>query len=134
MEAQTGKAEYKILIIDDDEDFIAATKAVLESRPEFTVLTAGDAVFAYPIARTERPDLIILDIIMPFEDGFSAAAKFKDDPEFAHVPIIILSSFSQRKGETFLPVSSGLELEADAYITKPVSPDELLRRIDSLLK
>ena len=107
---------------------------MLESRPEFTVLTAGDAVFAYPLAKAERPDLIILDIIMPYEDGFSAAAQFKDDPDFAQVPIIMLTSFSQRKGETFIPVSSGMELEAEDYITKPVGPDELLRRIDRLLK
>jgi two-component system alkaline phosphatase synthesis response regulator PhoP len=107
---------------------------VLESRPEFTVLTAGDAVFAYPIAKAERPDLIILDIIMPYADGFSAAAQFRHDTELALVPIIVLTSFSQRKGETFLPVSSGLDLEADDYIEKPVSPDELLRRIDRLLK
>jgi two-component system alkaline phosphatase synthesis response regulator PhoP len=107
---------------------------VLESRPEFTVLTAGDAVFALPIAKAERPDLIILDVIMPYEDGFSAASQFRLDPELAQIPIIMLTSFSQRKGETFLPVSSGLELEADDYIEKPVSPDELLRRIDKLLK
>ena len=107
---------------------------MLESRPEFTVLTASDAVFAYPIAKTKRPDLIILDVIMPYEDGFSAAAQFKHDPELAQVPVIMLTSFSQRRGETFLSVSSGLDLEADDYITKPVSPDDLLRRIDRLLK
>ena len=62
---------------------------MLESRPEFTVLTAGDAVFAYPFAKAERPDLIILDIIMPFEDGFSAAAQFKDDPAFVFDIVIL---------------------------------------------
>jgi len=125
---------YKILLVDDDEDFVAATKMVLESRPEYKVLTASDGVFGLPIAKAEKPDLIVLDVIMPFEDGFTAARQFKADPEIAGIPIIILTSFSHRIGETDIPVSQGMNLDAEDYIEKPVSPGELLQRVDRLLK
>ena len=125
---------YKILLVDDDQDFVAATKMVLESRPEYKVLTASDGVFGLPIAKAEKPDLIILDIIMPFEDGFTAAKQFKADPELARIPIIILTSFSHRIGETDIPLSQGMNLDAEDYVEKPVSPSELLRKVDKLLK
>lgn len=128
------KPTYKILLVDDDQDFVTATKTVLESRSEYEVLTASDALFGFPIARAEKPDLIILDVIMPFEDGFTAARKFKADPEVANIPIIMLTSFSRRMGETDVSVAQGMDLEAEDYIEKPVSPQELLRRIDKLLK
>jgi DNA-binding response OmpR family regulator len=86
------------------------------------------------IARAEKPDLIILDIIMPFEDGFTAAGQFNADPEMAGIPIIILTNFTQRMAETDISVAQGMELEAEDYIEKPVSPGELLLRIDRVLK
>ena len=107
---------------------------MLESRSEYEVLTASDAVFGFPIAKAQKPDLIILDVIMPFEDGFTAAKQFKADPEVTNIPIIILTSFSRRVGETDISVAQGMELEAEDYIEKPVSPGELLRRVDRLLK
>ena len=125
---------YKILLVDDDQDFVAATKMVLESRPEYKVLTASDGVFGLPIAKAEKPNLIILDVIMPFEDGFTAARQFKADPEVAEIPIIILTSFSQRIGETDISVFQGMNLDAEDYIEKPVSPNDLLTRVDRLLK
>ena len=125
---------YTILLIDDDPDFIAATKMVLESRSDYRVLTASDGVFGLPIAKAEKPDLIILDVIMPFEDGFAAARQLKADPELSRIPIIILTSFSQRMGETDVSVAQGMELEAEDYMEKPVSPQELLQKVDKLLK
>jgi DNA-binding response OmpR family regulator len=124
----------KILLVDDDQDFVAATKMVLESSSAYEVITASDAVFGLPIAKAERPDLIILDVIMPFEDGFTAAKQFKAEPELAEIPIIILTSFSKRIGETDVSVAQGMELDAEDYIEKPVGPRELLRRVDKLLK
>jgi DNA-binding response OmpR family regulator len=128
------KGMYKILLVDDDPDFVAATKAVLESRSDYQVLTADNGVFGLPIARAEKPDLIILDVIMPFEDGFAAARKLKADPELSKIPIIILTSFSHRMAETDVSVAQGMELEAEDYVEKPVTPQELLQRVDKLLK
>jgi DNA-binding response OmpR family regulator len=129
-----GKATYKILLVDDDPDFVAATKMVLESRSDYKIMTGSDGVFALSSARAEKPDLIILDVIMPFEDGFTAARELKADPELSKIPIIILTSFSHRKGETDVSVAQGMELEAEDYVEKPVSPQELLRRVDKLLQ
>ena len=129
-----GEFVYKILLVDDDSDFVAATKTVLESRHDYKVLTASDGVFGLAIARAERPDLIILDVLMPFEDGFDTARELKTDPELSQIPIMMLTSFSQRKGETDISVAQGMELEAEDYIEKPVSPQELLLRVDRLLK
>ena len=130
----TGRAVYKILLVDDDPDFVAATKTVLESRSDYNLFTASDGVFALSTAKAEKPDLIILDVIMPFEDGFTAARELKADPELSKIPIIILTSFSYRVGETDVSIAQGMKLEAEDYVEKPVSPQELLRRVDKLLK
>lgn len=123
----------RILIIDDDPDFVAATKKVLESKP-YEVLVAYDGDEGLQKTREERPDLIILDIIMPREDGFKVCEEIKEDPQLAEIPVIILTSLSQRWGETLFSVTQGLTLEAEDYIDKPVAPLELLRRVEERLR
>jgi DNA-binding response OmpR family regulator len=71
---------------------------------------------------------------MPFEDGLTAAKELKADPELSKILIIMLTSFSRRLGETNLSVAHGMNLEAEDYVEKPVSPQELLQRVDKLLK
>jgi two-component system alkaline phosphatase synthesis response regulator PhoP len=122
-----------ILLIDDDKDFVEATKVVLESKP-YKVITAYNGSDGLEKAKTEKPDLIILDVIMPVKDGFNAAEELKQDPELKKVPVIMLTSFADRRGETNLSVSQGLALDTEDYIDKPVSPEELLKRVEKLLK
>ena len=106
---------------------------VLESKPyEVTVAYDGDEGLTK--ARRDRPDLIILDIIMPVKDGFNAAEELKKDSELCNIPVLMLTSFSQKVGETSLSVSQGLTLDTEDYVDKPVSPEELLRRVEKLLK
>lgn len=127
------KDKAKILLVDDDQDFVEATKLVLESKPyEVIVAYNGDEGLAK--ARRDRPDLIILDIIMPVKDGFNAAEELKKDSELSKIPVLMLTSFSQKVGETSLSVSQGLTLDTEDYVDKPVSPEELLRRVERLLK
>lgn len=122
----------RILMVDDDRDFIESTKAVLEEKYE--VLVAYDGEEGIEKARSEKPDLIILDVIMPTEDGFSAAEKLKEDPELSAIPIMMLTSFGTRMAkETQIPRSRGMDLQSEDYIEKPVEPDELLRRAEQLL-
>ena len=123
----------KILLVDDDIDFVEATKIVLESKP-YEVIVAYEGDEALRKAREENPDLILLDIIMPVKDGFTAAEQFKKDPQLSKIPVIMLTSYSSRKGETSIPVSRGLELEAEDYVEKPISPEELLSRVEQYLK
>jgi two-component system, OmpR family, alkaline phosphatase synthesis response regulator PhoP len=127
------KDKATILLIDDDKDFVEATKVVLESKP-YEVITAYNGSDGLKQAKTEKPDLIILDVIMPVKDGFNAAEELKKDPELQKVPVIMLTSFADRRGETNLSVSQGLALDTEDYIDKPVSPEELLKRVEKLLK
>lgn len=123
----------KILLVDDDKDFVEATKMVLESKP-YEVIVAYDGDEGLAKARQEKPDLIILDIIMPVKDGFRAAEQIKKDPELSKIPVIMLTSFAEKGGETSLSVSQGLMLDTEDYVDKPVAPEELLRRVQRLLK
>ncbi|MDO8473013.1 MAG: response regulator [Dehalococcoidia bacterium] len=117
----------KVLLIDDDPDFIESTRMVLQSK--YDVITASGGEEGLKKARIERPNVILLDIIMPLTDGFTIAESIKKDPQLAKTPILMLTSFSERVGESTIPVSRGYTLEAEDYISKPVKPDELLRRV-----
>lgn len=127
------KRKLRILLVDDDVDFVEATKTVLESKPyEVSVAYEGDE--GLKKASKETPDLIILDIIMPTKDGFVVCEHLKKDPQLSKIPILMLTSLSQKIGETTISVAQGLTLEAEDYIDKPVSPEELLKRVEKLLK
>ena len=123
----------KILLVDDDLDFIDATKTILESKP-YEIIVAYNGNEGLRKAREENPDLILLDIIMPVEDGFTAAEQLKKDPQLSKIPVIMLTSFSSRGQATPIPRGRGFSLEAEDYIEKPVSPDELLDRVRQYLK
>jgi len=123
----------KVLLIDDDVDFVEATKIVLESKP-YEIIVANEGAEGLRKAREEKPDLIILDIIMPVKDGFTAAEEFKKDPELEKIPIIMLTNYSERGGETSIAASRGLTLETEDYIDKPIKPEELLQRVEKQLK
>ncbi len=123
----------KILLIDDDIDFVRATVKVLESRPDYQVIVAYNGQEGLEKACQEKPDVILLDIIMPLGDGFSVCEKLRQDSAFDDTPILMITSFSERYGETSLAVSQGRTLEAEDYIDKPVRPAELFRRIDKQL-
>ncbi len=123
----------KILLVDDDVDFVEATKTVLESKP-YEVIVAHEGEEGLRKARKENPDLILLDIIMPVKDGFTAAEQLKKDPQLSKIPVIMLTSFSTKGAGTGIPLSRGFTLEAEDYIEKPVTPEELLRRVETYLK
>lgn len=123
----------KILIIDDDPDFVEATRVVLESGG-YQVLAAYDGKEGLERVRRENPDLVILDIIMPEEDGFKVCEELKSDPKLTQIPVIVLTSLSERWSEVTLSVTQGLKLEAEDYIDKPVEPEELLQRVKARLR
>ncbi len=126
-------AEAKILLIDDDPDFIEATRTVLESVP-YDIVVAYDGDEGLVKVQEERPDLILLDIIMPTQDGFHVCEKLKSDPDLWHIPVIMLTSLAQHIGSTSYSMQDGMMLEADDFIDKPVRPKELLARVARLLK
>jgi CheY-like chemotaxis protein len=117
-----------ILLVDDDRDFIEAMTAVLESSYDLEVAYGGQEGLAK--ARASRPDLILLDVIMPDEDGFTVCEKLKADPALADVPVIMLTSLPEGLGPSG---KVGCISEAEDYLEKPVRPAELLRRVNKFL-
>ena len=126
-----GKA--KILIVDDDVDFVESTKTILEAKP-YNVIVANQGDEGLQKAKDENPDLIILDVIMPVKDGFTAAEQLKKVPELSKIPVIMLTAFAAKGGETSIPRSRGLTLETEDYIEKPVRPEDLLAAVEKILK
>jgi len=123
----------RILLIDDDIDFVEATKTILETNL-YEVMVAHEGDEGLRKAREENPDLILLDVIMPVKDGFTAAEQLKKDPQLSKIPVLMLTAFAAMGGETSIPVSRGFSLETEDYIDKPVSPEELLARVKKHLK
>lgn len=127
------KRKHKILLVDDDVDFVESTKTVLESKP-YEVIVAYDGAEGLKKAKEQVPDLVILDIIMPVRNGFMAAEQFKNDPQLKKIPVIMLTSFSAKHDQASIGISSGLTLEAEDYIEKPIEPALLLKTISRYLK
>jgi CheY-like chemotaxis protein len=121
----------RILLIDDDRDFVEATGAVLESLYDVDVAYSGDEGLAR--ARQVRPDLILLDIIMPTKDGFQVYEVLKSDPDLARIPVVMLTSLPD--GVVMKPPvgQASVTPQAEDYLEKPVKPAELLRRLKRLL-
>jgi len=123
----------KILLVDDDADFVESTKTILESKP-YEVIVASNGDEGLQKARAEKPDLILLDVIMPVKDGFTAAEQLKKDPQLSKIPTLMLTAFAEKGAKTSIPVSRGFTLETEDYIDKPVTPEELLARVEKHLK
>jgi phosphate regulon transcriptional regulator PhoB len=118
----------KILIVEDDRDIVEMITYNLRA-DGYEVLSAFTGKDGITLARRERPDLIILDIMLPVMDGFEVCRVLKSTEATACVPIIILSAKSQETDKIV-----GLELGADDYVTKPFSPRELIARIRAVLR
>jgi CheY-like chemotaxis protein len=118
-----------ILLIDDDPDFVEATRTVLESAP-YEVLVAFNGGEGLLMAQEAQPDLIILDVIMPGEDGFQTLEKLRADPALAPVPVMMLTSLSN--GQSLAPAGEA-DTAVEDYVNKPIRPIELLRRVEKLL-
>lgn len=117
-----------ILIADDHADLRKLIRMTLLGGP-FTVLEAEDGVQALADARARRPDLIILDVMMPGElDGYQVCAAVKADPALRDVPVILVTARAQRAD-----LHAGQQAGADAYLIKPFSPMELLERVTAML-
>lgn len=121
-------AKEKILIVDDEEHIIELLKFNLLNAG-YDVFTANDGVEAVKIARAEKPNLLLLDLMLPGIDGFDVCKEIKRDNEMKKTSIIMLTA----KGEE-LDKILGLELGADDYITKPFSVRELLARVKAVLR
>jgi len=125
----------KILLVDDDPDILMAMSAVLESR-DYRVVTAQDGEQALDKLRDERPDLMVLDLLMPKMDGFAVCRELQDPrrAKYAAIPILILSSVREEASRRRYQLETGLSLNVADYVEKPIEPSIFLERVERLLK
>jgi DNA-binding response OmpR family regulator len=117
-----------ILVVDDDPVILKLLEVNFEMEG-FTVLVAHDGEEGIEVARNDRPDIIVSDIMMPKRSGLELVAELKGDPDTSDIPIILLSAKAQNAD-----VRSGLDSGADEYVTKPFEPLDLVDRVNRLLE
>jgi DNA-binding response OmpR family regulator len=123
----------KILLVDDDVDFIDLNKAVLENQG-FEVSAAFSGREAMDKVKFEKPDLIVLDLMMEKHDsGFTFAKAVKADPLHKNTPILMLTAVTSETGFDFSQQMDGYWMKTDDYASKPLLPDELVKKINDLL-
>ena len=124
----------KIIVVDDDPGIRDSLQMILSSH-QYTVITAADRNEGMNKIRTEKPDLLILDIMMSsWLDGLDMSKTLKDDLQFKDMPILMLTGVKERTIFDFRPRTGGPDwCSVDAYLDKPVEPDLLLAEIERLL-
>jgi len=125
----------KILVVDDDPDILDALTIILESRG-YEVVTAWDGIEALASLRAEKPDLMILDLLMPKMDGFAVLKELQDGrwSKYRQTPILVLSSVREEASRRRYELETALQFDVDDYVEKPISPDILLERVGKLLR
>ena len=121
----------KILLVDDDEDFAEAARLILESR-SYKVLVALNGKEGLAKCKSEHPDLIILDVMMPEVDGYEVCTKLKTDSAYSRIPILLLTAVGEAIATTKYTKEMGMKIEADDYIPKPIELADLVARVEKI--
>jgi len=125
----------KILVVDDDPDMRETLQIILEAAGH-TVVTAADGVECLAKLKDEKPDLLILDLLMPKMDGFEVCKALKDPRRagYAQMPIIILTSVREDASQRRYELETGVRLDVDDYVEKPIESSVLQERVAKILK
>jgi two-component system alkaline phosphatase synthesis response regulator PhoP len=118
----------RVLVVDDDKKIVRLVRSYLE-QANFQVLTAYDGETALHTIRRDRPDLIVLDLMLPDRDGWEITRLVRSDPTLAKLPIVMLTARVEDTDKII-----GLELGADDYIAKPFNPREVVARVRAVLR
>jgi CheY-like chemotaxis protein len=118
----------KILLLDDSKTALMMERAILEKRTKYQCVTAMDGLEAIAKANDERPDLVLMDVVMPRMNGFEACKRMRQQDATREIPIVLLTT---RGEEAYM--EAGFESGCNDYLTKPVNGDELLRLLQSYL-
>ena len=122
----------KVLVVDDDPDFLEYTRIVLESQG-YTVQTAATSDVALRMMRADKPDVALLDVMMSYVlDGLNLTRQMRDDPGLKDIPVIMISAIVSREEAGVFPTDEYLAV--DAFLTKPVDPANLLNQVAKLIK
>jgi len=119
--------DTKILVIEDDPVGLRYIRFTLEKHG-YQVIAAGNGLEGLRKARTEEPDLVILDLMLPGMDGYEICHRLRAEPATARLPILMFSARSQDSDKAV-----GQQVGADDYLTKPAEPSEIIRRVENLL-
>jgi len=121
-----------ILVVDDDTDLVEALSMKLESE-DFAVAKAYDGIEGFEQIKSKRPDLVILDVMMPRKDGYQLCDELKNDDEYRTIPIILLTAVADAINSTNYTHMGGKTTLADDFIAKPIDLDKLMEIVkDSL--
>jgi two-component system alkaline phosphatase synthesis response regulator PhoP len=120
--------EHKILIVDDEEHILELIRFNLEKNG-YKAICCGNGIDAINLTKAEKPDLVLLDVMLPGVDGYDVCKEIRKDNSISNIPVIMITA----KGEE-LDKILGLELGADDYITKPFSVRELVARVKAVLR
>jgi DNA-binding response OmpR family regulator len=126
----------KILVVDDDIDLQQQLKTILVKKG-YKVVSAYDGDEGLQKVREEKPDLIVMDVMMPVKDGFTACRELKTDNKYAsfsRIPVLMLTVYPDDREKMRFSMQDGKMMEADEYMQKPFDPTELLSRVEELLK
>lgn len=122
----------RILVVDDEPDFATIVQGNLE-KEGFVVDVAYNGVEGLEKVRTNPPDAIVLDVMMPEKDGYKVCKELKADDRFCEIPIILLTAVASHVTSTRYSHAEGMSTEADDYIAKPASAAEILESLKRLL-
>ena len=125
----------KILVVDDDPDILDAETMILESQG-YEVVAARNGLEGLAKIEAEKPDLMVLDLLMPKMDGFTLYKELQEPKwsEHRNMPILILTSVREEASRRRYELETGVKLGVDDYLEKPFSPNVLLKRIENLIK
>ena len=123
IESQINRSDYKILIVDDVVSNVLLLKILLTNE-KFQVCTASNGNMCIEMAKSEHPDLILLDVMMPDLNGFDTAVILKKDPETQEIPIIFLTALNNPSD-----LVKGFQVGANDFLTKPFNKEELVMRV-----
>jgi len=123
----------KLLVVDDDPDILDAITTILGTQP-YAIDTARDGVECVDKVRQDIPDLIILDLLMPKKDGFAVVRELRENPKYSKIPILILTSVREDASRRRYELETGLAMDVQDYVEKPISPMDLLDRVKKLLE
>ena len=121
-------AAKKILLVDDSKTALMMERAILEKRTGYQCVTAADGLEAVAKANEERPDLVLMDVVMPRMNGFEACKKMRQQPATQAIPIVLLTT---RGEEAYM--EAGFQSGCNDYLTKPVNGEELVKLLQSYL-
>jgi len=121
----------RIVLIDDDPDFVEYVRIVLESA-SMTVLIATDATKGLELIRSARPDLVITDVMMSYSlEGVDITRAIRSDPELSQIPVLVVTAIARTPNAEVFP--DGTQPASDGFLTKPVPPDRLLDAVNNCL-